>query len=239
MSLKRKIDKETYEKLNAEIKAIYRASGDDYLLDAEDDSEPSAELKRAKDREAQNARDEKKRADALQAQIDELTGNDARKRGDIETLEKSWKEKLENTTKEFTTKLSTRDSFIRDTLVDSVAQKLASEISNAPAVLLPHIKARITADLDGETPTTKILDAQGKPSALTVDDLRKEFVANKDFSSIIVASKASGSAAKANDKPASRAADSQVDKPTLLSKVSPTELAERIKAKMENATQTD
>jgi hypothetical protein len=200
MALKRKIDKATFDKLKEEIKSEYEEKDGSYVLVIDGEDDP-VELKRAKDREAQRARDEKKRADELQAKLDDATGNDAKKRGDIETLEKSWKEKYEKREKELTDKLGGKDEFIKKTLVDSVAASLATKLAgDKAAIMLPHIKARLTADLDGEMPTTKILDATGKVSALTTDELEKEFVANKDFSAIVIGSKASGGGTSNDNK---------------------------------------
>lgn len=193
--LKRKIDKDAYDKLDDSVKKMYADKDGSYVLQLEGDDD-AAELKRAKDREVQARKDAEKKAKELQEQLDEATGNDAKKRGDIETLEKSWREKNEKVTKELTDKLSAKDAFIQKTLVDSVATSLAAKLAgDKSTILLPHIKARLTADLAGDAPTTKVLDATGKPSALSIEDLEKEFVANKDFSSIIVGSKASGSSA--------------------------------------------
>lgn len=195
MALKRKIDKATYDKLKDDVKSEYEEKDGSYVLIIEGEDDP-AELKRAKDREVQARKDAEKKAKELQEALDEATGNDAKKRGDIEVLEKSWKEKLEKKEKELTDKLTAKDSFIRTTLVDNVASKLAAKLAGDKAsIMLPHIKARLTAELDGESPTTKVLDAAGKVSAASLEDLEKEFVANKDFSSIIVGSKASGSGA--------------------------------------------
>lgn len=191
--LKRKISKDVFDKLSDELKGAYEEKDGSYLLKVEGDDD-AGELKRAKDREVQARKDAEKKAKELQEQLDELSGNDAKKRGDIETLEKSWKEKNEKLEKDFKEKLAKKDDFIRNTLVDSVARQLATKLSGDKAtLLLPHVKSRLTADLDGDVPTTKILDATGKVSALTIEELEKEFVANKDFSTIIVGSKASGS----------------------------------------------
>lgn len=201
MSLKQKIAKAAYDALNDELKKEYKLVGTDYVLDLEGYDDP-VELKRAKDREAQNARESKEALLKTQKELDDLKatlGNDdeakARKAGDIATLEKSWQGKIDTTTAEFTGKLAKKDAFIQSHLVDSVAQQLASEIAQSPSVMLPHIKARLTADLTGDTPVTRVLDASGKPSAMTVAELKKEFVANPDFAAIIIASNGSGGGA--------------------------------------------
>ena len=93
MALKRKITKADYDKLAADIKTEYVADGDDnYRLDL-DGEEDTGALKRAKDRETQLRTDAEKKAAELAAQLDSLTDSDAKKRGDIEALEKSLKEK--------------------------------------------------------------------------------------------------------------------------------------------------
>ena len=190
--LKRKIDKKAFDELDEAIKKLYSEKDGSYVLAIEGDDD-AGELKRAKDREVQARKDAEKKAKELQEQLDEATGNDARKRGDIETLEKSWKEKFDKREKELLDKLSGKETYIRSTLVDNVATQLAAKISTTPNLMLPHIKARLAADFDGDTPVTRILDKDGKVSALSLEDLEKEFVANKDFSAIIVGSKASGS----------------------------------------------
>lgn len=193
--LYRKINKDVYDKLSDELKEFYEEKNGSYVLKLDGGNDDDVgELRRANDRLKQENKDFKKELKELNDKLEDISGIDAKKRGDIETLEKSWKEKLDKTTKELTDKLTGKDTFIRTTLVDSVATQLATKLcADKSGIILPHIKARLTADLEGETPTTKVLDKDGKVSALTIEDLEKEFVANKDFSSIIVGSKASGS----------------------------------------------
>ena len=96
-------------------------------------------------------------------------------------------------------------------------------------MLLPHIKARLQADFEGDAPVTRILDKEGKVSAMTVEELSAEFVANKDFSAIITASKASGGAGRSSNQNGGSAAN-QSDKPADLASMNPAQLAEHIKA---------
>jgi hypothetical protein len=202
MKLKQKINKDIYDKLTEERKALYVEKDDGYVLDVEiDDADDVGKLKRAKDREVAAAKEYRAKAEELQAKLDELTGNDAKRRGDIETLEKAWKEKTEKQVNELSAKLENKDNFIAKTLVDAKAAQLAAKLCGDKATLiLPHIKARLLVDLDGDEPMTKILDAAGKLSALDLGDLEKEFIANKDFSSIIIGSKANGSGAAKDGK---------------------------------------
>ena len=232
MALKKKITKADYEKLADHFKSEYVEKNGEYHLDLDD--EESGALMRAKDREKEARKEAEAKLAEAQAKLAELQDGDSRKRGDIETLEKSWKSKLEDTTKQLTEKLSKKDSFIKASLVDSVAQQLASKISTSPALIMPHIKARLAADLEGDSPSTKVLDKDGKLSALSVDDLANEFVTNPDFGAIIIGSKASGSRAPSQNVNQSRAFGSS-DKPIKLADLKPSELAAMVAAKKQGA----
>lgn len=228
MALKKKLTKEEHAKLSDHIKAEYIEDGDGFRLDIDGDEDTGA-LKRAKDREAQLRREAETKLREAQEQLDALGNDDARKKGDIQTLEKSWQKKLEDQKAEYEGKLGKLTSHTKTQLVDNVAQQIASKISNAPALLLPHIKARLAADFEGDAPITRILDKDGKPSAMTVEELSAEFVANKDFSAIITASKASGGAGKPSNNNGG-GAPNHSDKPADLASMNPAQLAEHIKA---------
>jgi len=203
MALKVKITKAEFDKLSDVLKAEYKENDakDGYILDAEGVEDTGA-LKRAKDREAEEAKKEKKRADDLQAEIDRRDAADggtaeekARKAGDIATLEKSWTTKMDNEVNKVKGTLTQREQHLQKLLVHDTAMRLAQKISTKPNVLLPHILARLSADLTGDEPTTRVLDRDGKPSALTIAELEKEFVGNDDFAAIITGSKSSGGGA--------------------------------------------
>ena len=228
MALKKKLTKAEYEKLSEHIKAEYIEDGDGFRLDIDGDEDTGA-LKRAKDREAQLRREAETKLREAQEQLDALGNDDARKKGDIQTLEKSWQKKLDDSKAEYESKLGKLTSHTKTQLVDNVAQQIASKISNAPALLLPHIKARLQADFEGDAPVTRILDKDGKVSAMTVEELSAEFVANKDFSAIITASKASGGAGRSSNQNGG-GAPNQSDKPADLASMNPADLAEHIKA---------
>ena len=239
MALKRKINKETFDKLSDEMKKEYKkgSSEDEYLLDTEGDEDTGA-LKRAKDREAQARKDAEERAEKLQAELDELSGNDAKKKGDIATLEKSWQGKLDKQKGEYDAKVNKLTSHSQRMLVDNVALQIATKISKAPALLLPHIKSRLAADFDGDEPATRVLDAGGKVSALTLADLEKEFVSNKDFADIIIGSKASGGAGSpSQSRFGGGAPANNGNQPPNLAAMNPKQLAEHVAAQKANQQQ--
>lgn len=238
MALKKKIDKAAYEKLSDAMKAEYIADGENFKLDLTDD-EDTGPLKRALEREKQEARDRKQRVEELEAELESLSTNDAKKKGDIATLEKGWQAKLDAQKNEYEGKIGKLTNHVTKNLIDNQAMALATELAGKNAkILLPHITARLKADFEGDEPVARILDASGKVSAATLADLKGEFVANKDFSGIITASNASGGGAPANNanNPAGGAKNfNQNQQPTNLAKASPKDLVALVNAKKAEA----
>lgn len=229
MALKKKLTKEEYDKLSDAFKAEYMTDGDGYKLDLSDD-EDTGPLKRALEREKANSATSKKRLAEVEAELEKLNESDARKRGDIATLEKQWEKKVTETKAEYDTRIAKLTGHVTKSLVDNVASSLAHKISKSPSLLMPHIKSRLVADFEGDEPVTRILGADGKVSAMTLDDLEKEFVANKDFSVIITGSKASGGAGgeqQRRNTGGASGSDEKVD----LSKLKPSELIAHLKSK--------
>lgn len=121
----------------------------------------------------------------------------ARRAGDVEALENSWREKLTKREQEL---LADRDSLasqIKELTVGRAATDLAAELAvqGSAKALLPHLQARLSMDLRDGKPTVVVLDANGKPSAATLEELKTEFVNDPAFAPLIVGSKASGSGA--------------------------------------------
>lgn len=195
MALKRKITKVEFDALDDLFKAEYEEKDGGYVLDTDD----ATELRNALERQKEVGRAEKERADRLQAEKEEAeTGRvaaeaeTARKKGDVTAIEASWQAKVDlekNKAKTANEKLQLQ---LRTLLVDNVAVQLANELSDSPKILLPHIRERIYTDFEGDEPVTRIRSPDGKPSALTVADLREEFLANADFSSIVTGTRATG-----------------------------------------------
>ncbi len=240
MALKSKITKDEYNKLSEAIKAEYFADGENFKLDLSD-AEDTGALKRALEREKAAAGTSKTRVAELEAELESLNSNDARKKGDIATLEKQWQKKADETAAQFQARIDKLTAHVNTNLVDNVAMSLATKLSPKNAVvLMPHIKQRLLADFDGDTPSTKILGKDGKVSTLTIEQLQAEFIANKDFSGIIVASQASGGAgngSKQNMAGGQNSQTTQNQQQAPLSKISPAALASQIKEQKAAAQQ--
>lgn len=234
MALKKKLSKAEFDKLPEHLKAEYITDGDGFKLDLTDE-EDTGPLKRALEREKANAATSKQRLAEVEEELAQLNSNDARKRGDIATLETQWKKKQDESAAQYEARIAKLTGYTSKTLIDGTANAIAAKISTVPALMSKAIRERLTVDFDGEEPTLKILDASGKPSAMTLEDLSKEFVANKDFSGIIIGSKATGGGA-AKDGFAKRnggAVQNDTDKPVSLASMNPRDLAANIKAKRE------
>lgn len=196
--MKFRLTKEQFDALNDEQKKEYVADGEGFKLVLDDVSDPedNSALKRAKDREKQRADDAEKELKIAKDKLAETTTADARKAGDIDALEKSWKAQHQAAKDEGAAEVNKFKSKMEKLLVNDVATQLAVELTKSVKIMLPHIKARLKAEFDGEDAITRVLDANGKPSALSLEDLKKEFRANPDFADIIIGSKASGGGAR-------------------------------------------
>lgn len=158
--------------------------------------ESQAELERFRNKHAEAEKHRKEQEKAAQAAAEEA----ARKSGDVDAIEKSWGEKYTNRENELVGQLGERDAIIQSITVGAEAKSLAAElaIDGSAAVLMPHIESRLAMDVrDGKPvmkdgrPVLKVLK-DGKPSAMTLDDLRAEIEGMPAFAPILKGSKASG-----------------------------------------------
>lgn len=225
---------ESLDGLHDTIKSEYK-KGDDgkFHLDVEGGEDTGA-LKRAKDHEKSARQKAEQLLQEAQDKLVELSDErdgllrGAIPKGDVEKLEASWKSKLATREKELGDQIGGLTSHLNTMLVDNVAQGMAGKISKVPELMLPHIRGRLKAEYVDGRPTTRVLDKDGNPSALTVADLEKELFTNPTFAPIIIGSKASGSGAEGGH--GGGGAPSKVD----FSKASPKEIAAHLKAAKES-----
>lgn len=234
MALKRKLTKAEWEKLSEHLQGEYRAEGNGYILDVEGDDDNSA-LKRAKDREKTRADEAEAKLAEIEAELDEARSGSGKKEKDIATLEKAHAKALKEVTDTSNAKIEKLTAFAKNKLIDGTATTIATKISTVPNLMAKAIKERLTVDFDGDEPTLKILGKDGKPSEMTLEQLSEEFVANKEFSGIIVGSKASGSGAGKDglNRKNGALSPNPNDKPTSLASMRPEQLAEVMKQKRE------
>lgn len=203
--LKTKINKDAYDALPDELKAHYKEQNGNYILVTDEAEElRTGAAKAREERDAANRKLEETTAqiEALNEKINKIEKEKkdaadaaARQKNDIPALEASWQAKLDEANAEAEKKVTKLTEQLQKLLIDNKAIEIANEISISPKLLIPHIKPRLSAELGTDNPITRVLDADGRPSALSLDDLKKEFVANEDFAAIIKGSSANGGGA--------------------------------------------
>ncbi|MFZ4835880.1 hypothetical protein [Rouxiella sp. Mn2063] len=188
MTIKFKVTKEEFDALTDEQKTLYSESGDGYQLAIDGLPDVSGLSKKVDELLGEKKAEQEKRRTAEEA-AKKAAEEQARKSGDIESLEKSWQEKLTARENELLSTISGHEKRLQTLLVDNVAQSLATKLAGDGAeIITPHIKTRLIVE-DGKT---RVIDAEGKPSAATLEDLEKEFRNNKLFAPVVIGSKASG-----------------------------------------------
>lgn len=122
-----------------------------------------------------------------QAEKDALAQEQARKKGDFDTLEKQYQDKIAKLEAEIVERDKQRDS----DLVKSEALKLASSLSDNEhnqEILQMLIEKRLTA----ENGQIKVTDGTGNLTIATIADLKNEISTSGKFDSLITGTKASG-----------------------------------------------
>lgn len=142
---------------------------------------------------AKHTEAEKHRKEAAEAAA-KAAEDAARKSGDVEAIENSWKEKLDKANTEAATTISGLQSVIQDVTIGAAATTMASELAldGSANVLKPHISDRLKMEMRDGVPHITVLK-DGKPSALTLNDLREEISNDAGFAPILKGSSASGS----------------------------------------------
>lgn len=191
-----KYELENLDGVEESVKSLYEEKDGKYVLKIEGIPQPQNDdglRKKVDELLAEKKAEQQKRKEAEeQAALEH-----ARKKGDIDALEKSWQEKLTKREAELLEQSKALESQVYQLTVGQTASTLANElaVSGCSSVLLPHITGRLQVEtVDGQV-KVRVLDAQGKPSAATIDDLKKEFRDNPAFKPLIAASHASGGGA--------------------------------------------
>jgi hypothetical protein len=198
----------TLEEVDEAFRPLYVADKEvGFKLDVEGREDP-AELRRAKQRESEGRKAAEKRiADMEAAQVakDEearkAKEDAAKKAGDVDSLQKSWQEKYDKDVaaerEKYVPQLTAMEKDLQRVMIDRNATEIAAAIAlpGSEKVLFPHIRSRLRIEMrDGER-VTVVVDPEGKASALTLDELKKEFLADKGFAPMLTASRASGGGA--------------------------------------------
>lgn len=194
--LKRRLTPNEWGELVEAVQALYEEKSGTYYLSLEPENGDVGGLKRALEHE----REERRKLAAEKRQAEEKAREDAGKAakaaGDIEALEKSWQEKLDASVASVTADADRYLGALKQSHVANIATGIANEISTVPGLLAPVIRQRLVMEIlsDG-TPITRVLDSEGKPSAMSLTELKEWYKAQSEYATIIKGSDASGGGA--------------------------------------------
>ena len=122
----------------------------------------------------------------------------AEKSGDVEALKASYEQKFGETKAEYEDRIAGLTGTLEKMTVTRTATELAAELAlpGSAKALLPHIQARLKMTMDANgVPEVTVIDTDGKPSALSIADLRKEIESDAAFAPLLAGTKASGGGA--------------------------------------------
>lgn len=199
--MKYKLSKTEFEALSDEAKKEYTLDGESAVLKIEGDGAPTTEeITRLKEKqlisdkyrkEAEKARDDaEKREEKLKKDLDGAGGKEA-----IEKINAAHQEELDkirgDRAAEQTAAKEARDSGLKR----ETAEAFANERFTIPGLISDQFAKRLSVEDVGGTPVIRVLDAEGKASALSLDEYKREFLDNESYSSIIKADVGGGGGA--------------------------------------------
>lgn len=195
-----KLTKAEYDALPEGMKALFVADGDGYKATFMTVEEVQAEIKGLKDNNAKLVGEKKAEAER-RAEAERLAKEKeeaaARKNGDLEAIDKSWQDKFTKYDADTKGKIEAYRKQIHDLTIGSAAKDLASKLFGKNAgIMQRHVMDRLALE-EGEDGSLKVRVLQdGKPSALTMEELEKEFRSNEDFASVLAGTPAGGAPIK-------------------------------------------
>jgi hypothetical protein len=189
---------DSLENIDESLQGLYEQTDTGYQLKVTGIPEPEKEdlsglknkvdeLLREKKAASQKAREAAEEADAARLEA-------AKKGNDTEALDKSWQEKFNAREVELKKELEELSGTLVKLTSGQTATKIAAEIAvqGSADVLLPHLEKRLRTEFRDGSPVTVVLDKDGKPSAMSIDELKAEFQNSAAFAPLIVGTKANG-----------------------------------------------
>jgi hypothetical protein len=189
---------DSLENIDESLQGLYEQTDTGYQLKVTGIPEPEKEdlsglknkvdeLLREKKAASQKAREAAEEAEAARLEA-------AKKGNDTEALDKSWQEKFNAREVELKKELEELSGTLVKLTSGQTATKIAAEIAvqGSADVLLPHLEKRLRTEFRDGSPVTVVLDKDGKPSAMSIDELKAEFQNSAAFAPLIVGTKANG-----------------------------------------------
>jgi hypothetical protein len=191
------LTKEEFEKLPEALQGEYKLEGENATLTLEGHEDAFVEKgkwqeaeKHRKNAETKALEVEKREAQLLK-DIEAAKGNEKK----IAELRESHEAEVARIKEENEAQLKEIKASQHRALIDAEATKFANEHFTVPSIMKDAFAKRITVEeIDGQ-PVLRALEADGKASSKSLEQVQKEFLENKEFSSIIKASKGKGGGA--------------------------------------------
>lgn len=144
--------------------------------------------------ESKAAKEAKKKADEEAAEAKRKAAEEG---GDVEAIKASYEDKIAKLTAEKDDEIASLTKALTGATVEAQATAIASEIAvpGSERHVRRDILDRMAADVVDGKVTIKVLDKDGKPSALTPDELKAEIAGDPANKSLIRATDSSGGGA--------------------------------------------
>lgn len=191
---------ETLEGLPADVAKEYIEQDDGtFRLDVEGGEDTGA-LKRAKDHEKKLRKEAQLKNQKLQDKITELEGDleDLKDPGESkkdDRLRAKYEAQMVALRTELTGESQVWMNEVRRLSSTQTAERIATELFTSLTLGLPHVKSRLTTELEDGKAVVKVLDSDGDVGVMTLEDLKRELRANKELAPILKGGKGSGSGA--------------------------------------------
>jgi len=179
--------------------AMYAEKDGKFYLQVEGIPEPedTSGLKAKVDQLLAEKKSEAEKRKAAEEQAKQYAEEQARKNGDVEALERSWNEKHTQAMGERDAQMAQLHAQVHALTVGATSARLAGELAvqGSASVLQKIIEPRLSVEMREGKPTVVVLDATGRPSALTVEELRAEIMKDPALAPLIAGSRATGGGA--------------------------------------------
>lgn len=191
-----KFEIDSLEGLDESLHGFYEQHGEKYRLKVEG-IDPADELKEALRKEREERRAAKERAEELERKAQQAAEEAAKRSGDTEALDRSWNEKYTKALGEKDQTLTALQAQVHALTVGATAARLAGELAvqGSSAVLQRLIEPRLSMDMRDGKPVVVVLDNEGRPTALTPDELKNEIISDAALAPLVAGSKATGGGA--------------------------------------------
>ena len=203
--MKYKISKVEFNALTDEQKAMYSASGDDFVMkvdgmpDFDGLQRTVADLTSKIEAGEKEKLEQKAAADAAAAEAKQKLLDADRKKGDFSAIEEDYKKRISDLEAKQAESQQKAVEHIKkltlDSQIDALANKLAGGSEANAKLIRPFVAERFSLDGDVDAGFVVRVTKDGKPSAMNVSELEAEFRGSEDYKSVIAAPKSSGTGA--------------------------------------------